>query len=103
VRLTAVGRTPKPDHLGEVGSVTNVVKAERARRSVFFGDGWTETPVYDGTRLAPGATVHGPALVEEPFTVVVVPPDGTCRLAEHHAYELALGVRRARGQRGMTG
>jgi Hydantoinase/oxoprolinase C-terminal domain len=27
-----------------------------------------------------GATVAGPALIEEPFTVVVVPPDATATL-----------------------
>jgi hypothetical protein len=34
--------------------------------------------------------VRGPALVEEPFTVVVVPPGASLRLGEHTSYELSL-------------
>ena len=40
----------------------------------------TFTPVFDGTRLGEGATVDGPALIEEPYTVVVLPPDATATL-----------------------
>jgi hypothetical protein len=38
--------------------------------------------------VATGTTIDGPALVEEPFTVVVVPPDWSATLADHAAYEL---------------
>ena len=36
--------------------------------------------MYDGRVLGPGAEVRGPALIEEPFTVVVLPPDAMARL-----------------------
>ena len=36
---------------------------------------FVDTPVYDGAPLGPGARVDGPGLIEEPFTVVVLPPD----------------------------
>jgi N-methylhydantoinase A len=55
---------------------------------VWFGDGWVDTPVYDGAALAPGASVDGPALVEEPFTVVVVAPGWTCTLDAAGTYDL---------------
>jgi N-methylhydantoinase A len=93
VRFVAHGVTPKPDHLGEAGRVTDVAEAETGRRPVHFGDrsgGFVETPVYDGTLLGVGATLLGPALIEEPFTVVVVPPAARCRLGEHLSYELTL-------------
>jgi N-methylhydantoinase A len=87
VRLMARGHTPKPAHLAEVGSAP--VEAARAgSRRVFFGVDWIDTPVVRGDDLAPGATVAGPALIEEPFTVVVVPPGWDGRLAEHAAYEV---------------
>jgi N-methylhydantoinase A len=38
--------------------------------------------------LGAGATVTGPALIEEPFTVVVVPPGHQATLADHTSYEL---------------
>ncbi len=88
VRLTAHGATPKPDHVGEAGTTTDASTAIIGRRAVHFGEGLIEVPVVDGTRLAVGASVTGPALVEEPFTVVVVPPGSTCTLGEHLAYEL---------------
>ncbi|MEZ5142320.1 MAG: hydantoinase/oxoprolinase family protein [Acidimicrobiales bacterium] len=88
VRLTAHGVTSKPDHVGEAGTVRDAAQARTGTRPVHFGDGFVDTPVYDGTRLAVGASVTGPALVEEPFTVVAVPPGSTCTLGDHLAYEL---------------
>jgi len=88
VRLTARGETPKPDHLGEVGNITDSSEAQTRSRPVYFGVAFVDTPVYDGTLLGVGAAVEGPALIEEPFTVVVVPPGMRCRLAEHLSYEL---------------
>ncbi|HEX5614321.1 MAG TPA: hydantoinase/oxoprolinase family protein, partial [Acidimicrobiia bacterium] len=81
VRVIARGRTPKPGHLAETGDVGDAAGARTGSRSAYFAPhpgeptgAWFDTPVYDGTRLAPGASITGPALVEEPFTVVVLPP-----------------------------
>ena len=43
----------------------------------YWGAGFIDTPVYDGTALGAGAAVSGPALIEEPFTVIVSPPATT--------------------------
>jgi N-methylhydantoinase A len=80
VRVIARGTTQKPDHLAETGTVADADQARRSARPAYWGDGFVETPVYDGTRLGVGATVAGPALIEEPFTVVVIPPDATATL-----------------------
>ena len=88
VRLVARGVTPKPGRLGEAGTCTDAVEARTGGRPAYFDDAFVDTPTYDGTRLGVGATVEGPALIEEPFTVVVVPPGSTCTLGEHLAYEL---------------
>ncbi|MCI0346571.1 MAG: hydantoinase/oxoprolinase family protein, partial [Chloroflexi bacterium] len=74
VRVIARGVTPAPDHLAEVGSVREPGDAALGTRPVFFGDGWAEAAVYDGSGLGPGFEVGGPALVQEKFTVVVTPP-----------------------------
>jgi N-methylhydantoinase A len=72
-RLTARGRTAKPDRLAALGDVTDAAAATIGTRPAYFGS-WVDAAVIDGTRLAPGAVVAGPALVQEAFTVVVVPP-----------------------------
>jgi len=77
VRLAARGHTPKPPHLAEVGTVADPSAAHTGSREAYFGSEFVDTPIYDGTALAPGAEITGPALIEEPFTVVVVPPGGS--------------------------
>ena len=90
VRLVSRGRTPKPEHLADVGTLVRADDACTGTRPAHFGDGFVDAAVYDGTRLGAGAEVHGPALVEEPFTVVVVPPGARARVDETGNYELTL-------------
>ena len=65
--------------------------AGKGSRAVWFGDDFVDTPVYDGGVLGPGAAFDGPALIEEPFTVVVVPPGAGARLDDHGNYDIRLG------------
>jgi N-methylhydantoinase A len=90
VRIVARGRTPKPDHLAELGTLEVADSARRGTRPAHFGNGYVDTAVYDGAPLGVGAEVHGPALVEEPFTVVVVPPGARARVDEAGNYALEL-------------
>ena len=80
VRLEARGETPKPGHLAEIGTVTDASQAIVGHRRAYFGDGYVDTPRYAGPRLAAGVTIEGPALVEEPFTVLVLPPGASATL-----------------------
>jgi N-methylhydantoinase A len=80
VRIITRGRTPKPDHFAETGTVSDAASARKADRDAYWGDGFVATPVYDGSLLSAGAQVAGPALIEEPFTVVVVPPGAHAEL-----------------------
>ena len=95
VRLVARGNTPKPERLAPLGTVDEAKAARRGARRVYFGpefmgSGFVDAPVYDGSILAPGVEVRGPALVEEPFTVVVLPPGATARLDDLGNYELTV-------------
>jgi N-methylhydantoinase A len=90
VRVVARGNTPKPDHLAELGRVVDRNEAQTGTRRAYFGTGYVDTPVYNGMVLAPNVEIEGPALVEEPFTVVVVPPGATCTLDELGNFELRL-------------
>jgi N-methylhydantoinase A len=90
LRLIARGRTPKPDHLAELGTLVNADAARTGTRPAHFGDGFVDTAVYDGARLGAGVEIDGPALIEEPFTVVVVPPGARARIDETGTYHLDL-------------
>jgi N-methylhydantoinase A len=90
VRLTARGTTPKPAQLAELGALEVADSARTGTRAAYFDDGFVDTPIYDGAQLGTGAEVHGPALVEEPFTVVVVPPGAHARVDDAGNYDLQL-------------
>ncbi|HEX4491975.1 MAG TPA: hydantoinase/oxoprolinase family protein [Acidimicrobiia bacterium] len=88
VRLVARGRTPKPERLAQASASQAADGAVKGTRPAYFGTDFVDTPVHDGPALAPGSEVRGPALIEEPFTVVVVPPGSTARLDDLGNYVL---------------
>jgi N-methylhydantoinase A len=88
VRLIARGETTKPGHLAELGTVSDAAAARKSVRPVYWGTEFVDTPVYDGRVLAAGASIEGPALIEEAFTVVAVAPGWRCELDRHGSYEL---------------
>ncbi|MEE2968849.1 MAG: hydantoinase/oxoprolinase family protein [Pseudomonadota bacterium] len=45
------------------------------RRRVWFGDGWTDCPVFDRAAMAAGFELTGPAIIEEAGGTSIVPPD----------------------------
>ncbi len=91
VRVVTTGPTDKPEQPANVGN-SNAESAVKGRRSAYFGDaasgGFLDATVYDGPALAAGSRIAGPALVEEPFTVVVVGPGQSLTLDEHGTYHL---------------
>jgi N-methylhydantoinase A len=91
VRLVHRGATPKPPVLARLGDVTNAEDARTGSRPVSFGAGMSDVPTYDGPVLGPGASVSGPALIEEPFTVVVLAPGDVAVLDAHGNYDIAIG------------
>jgi N-methylhydantoinase A len=71
VRVVAKHRPVARDEVANDGA-----EARLADRPVYAADAGRHvaTPVYDWSRLRPGAGFGGPAVVEAPDTVVVVPP-----------------------------
>jgi N-methylhydantoinase A len=57
--------------------------AVKGTRPAYFPEprGFEETTVYDRTRLAPGDEIHGPAVVEEEGSTLVIGPGGAGRVA----------------------
>jgi len=72
IRLAATGLVDQPAAVElepAKGPATPI-----ARRRVHTGDDWHEAPVFDGDALRPGPTIEGPALVQYPFTTLVLRP-----------------------------
>ncbi len=103
IRLTTRGVTPRPPVLAIMGDVTDARTVVTGERTCSFGDGLATVPTIDGSRLGPGATVTGPALIDEPFTVVVLAPGDQATLDANGNYDIAIAnnppeVRRAAGE-----
>ena len=62
----------------------------KLHRHAYF-DGYIDTPVYDGPSLGAGAHVEGPAIIEEPFTTVVVWPQDTAEVDRWGNYVMTIG------------
>jgi N-methylhydantoinase A len=90
IRLVHRGATPKPPVLAKMGTVTQAAEARTGTRPAHFGNGFVDVVTYDGALLGAGAVIEGPALVEEPFTVVVLAPGDTARLDQHGNYDIAI-------------
>ena len=50
-----------------------------ARRAYFGGTGFVEASLHDFERLTTGQSIEGPAIVESPFTTIVVDPGARAR------------------------
>jgi 5-oxoprolinase (ATP-hydrolysing) len=79
---------------GTVDPLADATRALRGRRRAYFPEteGFVEAPVYDRYALRPGATLAGPAIVEEREATTVVGPGDTLRVDGY--YNLVLEVTR---------
>lgn len=87
IESTLFGRVekPKPPKIGRGTPVAKALKGHR--KAIFSASGKTQrTPVYDGARLGAGATVEGPAIIEEVTTTIVVEPGWSARLDSSGSY-----------------
>ncbi|GAB4269796.1 MAG: hydantoinase/oxoprolinase family protein [Deferrisomatales bacterium] len=92
LRVKAVGAVPKPGlkkHPLRVGAEPTAA----GTRPVYFAEagGYVATPIYDRPTLPPGATLTGPAIVEQLDSTVVIPPGVEARVDEY--LNLILDVR----------
>ena len=70
LRVTVAGVTRKPK-LPTVATGRGAAPL-KGRRKAFFGGRFVMTPLYDGKRMRAGQRVQGPAIIEEPFTTIVL-------------------------------
>jgi len=71
------GRSEKPPDKSVKGS----------RPAFFYGD-YYESTVYESKELEPGNIIKGPAIIEDPTTTFVVPPDTYLEIDEYATYWL---------------
>jgi N-methylhydantoinase A len=89
LRLTLVGVTDKPQ-LPTVGRSSGK-PPRKARRPVHFGGRFVSTPIYDGPRIRTGQRIVGPAVIEEPFTTIVIHPRQRATLDRFGNYHVTVG------------
>jgi N-methylhydantoinase A len=78
-----------PFHLRAVaGDDAGGAHAFKRRRRCWFNGRAVDTPVYDGARLTAGASLRGPAIIEETTTTVVIPPNFACAVDRWKNYLL---------------
>lgn len=89
-RLTVT--VPSPPH-GRLAPSDAVPVAAGYRNCFFAACGTVATPIYQGEHLTAGQAIHGPAVIEEPTTTLVVYPETTVSVSPYGNYLLHAGVR----------
>jgi N-methylhydantoinase A len=91
-RVTATAAVPRPvvaEYSPNGGAPEAAIHERRSALDPERGER-VDLDVYRGEQLRPGATIKGPALIEDIDTTVYVPGEATCRLDEHRYYRLTV-------------
>ena len=78
LRVTAIGRRPPFDFSAFAPKPSGA--ARQGTRRVWFGGAWCDTPVWARLELPAGATIVGPAILEQPDATTVLEPGLTGRI-----------------------
>lgn len=93
VNLTVTAERPVPPLEPVALTTAGAAGAETEHREVLLpGGGRSRVPVYDGPRFRAGASVEGPAIIDEHDTTLVVPPDWSCRRDEFLNYVMERNI-----------
>jgi N-methylhydantoinase A len=84
-RLSASEPPPRPEIRFQTVGEATYPDGVKGQRPVFIAQEsrFVDCPVLDRYSLVPGATVSGPAIVEERESTVFVGPDARCTIDEH--------------------
>ncbi|HEX2500871.1 MAG TPA: hydantoinase/oxoprolinase family protein, partial [Methylomirabilota bacterium] len=82
VAVTVTGAGPEVRLPEQPPGLSDAARARKPDRAVYFPEarGYVRCAVYDRTRLPVGATIAGPAIVEEPESTTVLPPGTTAEV-----------------------
>jgi len=59
---------------------TTAEDAKRGSREIYYDGKWSESPIYERRELPHGATIDGPAVIEQADTTTLVNPGLECRI-----------------------
>jgi N-methylhydantoinase A len=87
VESIVTGHVDKPARMSIAPGHGAATALKGHRDMVFSADGaTTSTPVYDGAKLGTGDEIHGPAVIEEVTTTIVIEPGWASNLHESGVY-----------------
>lgn len=103
VESTISGRVDKPDRMTIAAGKGAHETLKGTRPMVFSADGIAQdTPVYDGSEMGAGDMLHGPAVIEEVTTTIVIEPGWTASLHKSGVYVLTADVAAKDGNSATT-
>ena len=75
LRVAAIGRRPAFDFsVFKPDALASLERATSGSRKVWFTGGWCDTRVWSRLALPAGATIEGPAILEQPDATTVIEP-----------------------------
>ena len=81
LRAAAIGRRPSFDFsVFAPEASASLDQAKTGARKVWFDGGWSETSVWSRLALPAGATIEGPAVLEQPDATTVIEPGHVARV-----------------------
>jgi N-methylhydantoinase A len=86
LRVTARGLTDKPKFERAPFGGEDPQAALQDHRQAYMENGFQKVPVYDGLSLVNGNIVSGPAIVGQPTTTIIIPPDFDLMCDEFNNY-----------------
>ena len=63
--------------------------AHKGTRRLYWRGDWVTAELYEMDRVRSGNVIEGPAVIEDPATTFVVPPDSVARLDSHRIFHLS--------------
>jgi N-methylhydantoinase A len=80
IRLVATGLIDKPAL--KAATQTNGKPVSKRTRPIYFEEhgGWLDAEVHERSELSPGATIHGPAVIDQLDSTTVLPPETRARV-----------------------
>jgi N-methylhydantoinase A/oxoprolinase/acetone carboxylase beta subunit/N-methylhydantoinase B/oxoprolinase/acetone carboxylase alpha subunit len=90
LRITVLGRRPRVA-LPEQATTGATLGEPSGQRRVFLG-AWYTVPVYTTASLSPGVALEGPALLEAPFTTILVEPGDRVSVDRYGGIVLQVGL-----------
>lgn len=95
LRVDVIGKIPRPLMEEAAFEGEDPSRALKNKRPVYFAQlgRYTDTPVYDGSRIRPGNVFMGPCVIEESFTTIVIQPGQEAILDRFFNYIIEIGER----------